>query len=150
MKVKYSSKFSFTCLPKMRSIIALHKKQLLNRLSSADTDKPLCNCRNKRDCPLKGKCIKCVIYKALICTPSDKTTAYYNCCETNCKVYYYNHEQSFKTSSKRHQAELSRLVWRHKNEGHIPVFSDLSFAKPNRTATAQCIINCAWRKNRPF
>ena len=37
------------------------------------------------------------------------------------KARYYNHKQRFKTLSKRHQTELSRLVWRLKDEGHILV-----------------------------
>ena len=106
----------------MGSIIAQHNKQMLNRLSSADTETPPCNCRNKRDCSLEGKCrTKCVIYKASLCTPNGKTMSYYGCCEIDFKACYYNHKQSFKTSSKRHQTELSRLVWRLKDEGHIPV-----------------------------
>ena len=96
----------------MGSIITPHNKQVLNRLSSADTETSLSNCSNNRDCPLEGKCrTKCVIYKASICTPNDKTMSYYGCCETDFKARYYNHKQSFKTSSKRHQTKLSRLVW---------------------------------------
>ena len=56
-----------------------------------------------------------VIYKALACTPNGKTMSYYGCCETNFKARYYNHKQSLKTSSKRHQTELSRLVWQFKD-----------------------------------
>ena len=89
----------------MGSIIAQHNKQVLNRLSLADTKTPPCNCRNKRDCSLEGKCCtKCVIYKASsICTPNSKTMSYYDCCETDFKARYYNHKQSFKTLSKKHQ-----------------------------------------------
>ena len=61
---KQNVKLSYSCMPNMGSIIAQHNKQVLNRLSSADTETPPCNCRNKRDCPLEGKCrTKCVIYK---------------------------------------------------------------------------------------
>ena len=60
-------KLSYSCVPNMGSIIAQYKKQVLNRLLSANTETPPCNCRNKRDCPLEGKCrTKCVICKALI------------------------------------------------------------------------------------
>ena len=106
---------------------------MLNRLSSADTVTPPCNRRNRRDCPLEGKCrTKCVIYKASVCPPNGKTMSYYGCCEKDFKACYYNHKQSFKTSSKRHQTELFRLVWRLKDEGHIPVikWSIVFNAKP--------------------
>ena len=95
----------------MGSIIAQHNKQVLNRLSSADTETPPCICCNKRDCPLEGKCLtKGVIYKASICTPNGKTKSYYGCCETDFKAHFYNDKQSSKTSFKRHQTELSKLV----------------------------------------
>ena len=70
---KQNVKLSYSCMPNMGSIIAQHNKQVLDRLSSADTETPPCNCRNKRDCPLEGKCrTKCVIYKASVCTPNVK------------------------------------------------------------------------------
>ena len=101
---KQNVKLSYSCMPNMGTIIAQHNKQVLNWLSSADTETPPCNCLNKRDCLLEGKCCaKCVIYKAWICTPNGKMMSYYGCCETDFKAYYYNHKQSFKTLSKRHQ-----------------------------------------------
>ena len=81
---KQNVKLSYSCMPNMGSIIAQHNKQVLNRLSSVDTETPPCNSRNKRDCPLEGKCrTKCVIYKASACTPNGKTMSYYGCCETD-------------------------------------------------------------------
>ena len=118
-----------------------HNKQVLNRLSSADTETSPCNCRNKRDCPLEGKCrTKFVIYKASIRTPNGNTMSYYGCCETDFKAHYYNHKQSFKTSFERHQTELSKLVWRLKDEGHIPVkkWSIVCKAKPYSSSAMHC------------
>ena len=47
--------------------------------------------------------------------------SYYGCCETDFKARYYNHKQSFKTSSERRQTEFSKLLRRLKDEGRIPV-----------------------------
>ena len=80
---KQNVKLSYSCVLNMGSIIAQHNKQVLNRLLSADTETSPCNRRNKRDCPLEEKCIKCVIYEASICTPNGKTMSYYGCCETD-------------------------------------------------------------------
>ena len=114
---KQNVKLSYNCVPNMGSIIAQHNKQELNRFSSADTKILPYNCHNKHNCPLEGKCrTKCVIYKASICTSNGKTMPYYDCCETNSKARYYNHKQSFKSSSKIHQTELSKFAWRLKNE----------------------------------
>ena len=130
---KRNVKLSYSCVPNMGSIIAQHNKRVLNRLSLTDTETPPCNCRNKRVCPLGGKCrIKCVIYKASICIPNGKTMSNYCCFETDFNALYYNHKQSFKTSSKRNQTELSNLVWRLRDEGHISVikWSIVCKAKP--------------------
>ena len=128
-------------MPNMGSIIAQNNKQTLNRLSSADIETPPCNCCNKRDCLLEEKCrTECVIYKTSVCTPNGKTMSYYGCCGTDFKARCYNHKQSFKTSSKRHHAELSRLVWRLKDEGHIPVIKwfIVCNAKPYSSGAMRC------------
>ena len=104
---KQNVKLSYSCVLNIRSIITQHNKQMLNLVSSTDTETPPCNCHNKHNCPLEGKChTKCVIYKTSICTPNSKTMSYYGCCETDFETCYYNHKQSFKTLSKRHQTEL--------------------------------------------
>ena len=71
---------------------------------------------------------------------NGKTMSYYGCCETDFKARYYNHKQSFKTSSKRHQTELSRLVWRLKGEGRIPVikWSIVCKAEPYSSGAMYC------------
>ena len=53
---KQNVKLRHSCMPNMGSIIAQHNKQVLNWLSLADTETPPCNCCNKHDCPLEGKC----------------------------------------------------------------------------------------------
>ena len=64
----------------------------------------------------------------------------HGCCETNSKARYYNHTQSFKTSSMTHQTEFSKLVWRLKDEGHIPVikWSIVCKAKPYSCGANHC------------
>ena len=66
--------------------------------------------------------------------------SYYGCYETHFEVRYHNHKQSFKTSSRRHQTELSKLVWRIKDEDHIPVIKltiDCK-AKPYSSGAMHC------------
>ena len=65
---------------------------------------------------------------------NGKPISYYGCCETDFKARYYNYTQSFKTLFKRHQTELSRLVWRLKDEGHISVIKWLQC----QAAVPQC------------
>ena len=129
----------------MGSIIDQYNKQVLNRLSSADTETPPCNCRNKRDCPLEGKCrTKCVIYKTSVCTTNGKTMPYYGCCAKEFKARYYSHKQGFKTSYKRYQTELLRLVRLLKDEGYIPVikWSIVCKAKPYTSGVVLPTVLC--------
>ena len=56
-------------VPNVGNIIAQSNKLVLNRLLSPDTETPLWNNRNKRDCSPEGKCCaKCVNNRASICT----------------------------------------------------------------------------------
>ena len=138
---KENVKLCYSCVPNMGDIIAQHIKQVLKRFSSADTETPPCNCHKKHDCPLEGKCCtKCVIYKSSVCTPNVKTISYYGCCVTDFKARYYNHKKSFKISFKRHQKELSKLVWQLKDEGHILVikWSIVCKAKPYSSGAIYC------------
>jgi len=89
---KQNVKLSYSCLPNMKSIIAVHNEKILNQSTSERSEPLPCNCRNKSTCPLNGKCReKSLIYKASIITPDNKTMSYYGCCEMDFKARYYNH-----------------------------------------------------------
>ena len=111
------------CQPNIRIIITQNNEQVLDRLSSADTDKPPCNCRNKRDCQLKVKSRAiCVIYKASICIANGKTILHYRAVTRQIlKLVITTTSKALKFCSKEHRRELSKLVWRLKNEGYVPV-----------------------------
>ena len=128
-------------MPNMQSIIAKHNKQIINRLPPDESNALPCNCRCKSSCPLNGKCReKCTIYKASVTTPNNTTMEYYGCCETDFKVRFYNHNQSFKNPSKRNQTELSKLVWSLKDANHNPVikWSIVCKSKPYVCGAKQC------------
>ena len=109
--------------PNIRIIITQHNEQVLDRLSSADTDKPPCNCRNKRDCQLKVKSRAiCVIYKASICIANGKTISHYTAVTRQIlKLVIATISKALKFCPKEHRRELSKLVRRLKNEGYVPV-----------------------------
>ena len=57
----------------VRSIISRHNKKTL-RATSSKTDKSetMCNCRDKKACPLDGKCLQHnVVYKASVTANSE-------------------------------------------------------------------------------
>ena len=56
-------KVSYSCTPKVGSIIKSHNKKLTNAESKQMKD---CNCRKKEECPLEGKCrSEDIIYKCV-------------------------------------------------------------------------------------
>ena len=64
-----SVKISYSCMDNMRAVINKHNKLLLNK--HQEREKAKCNCRDKKNCPLPGKCtIDNVIYEAELKTPN--------------------------------------------------------------------------------
>ena len=62
-------KISYSCTKIMYNILSNHIKRLLNELIMRDRnpDVGFCNCRNKEECPLGGRCnSRNVIYQACI------------------------------------------------------------------------------------
>ena len=61
---KNKIKVSYTCMQNIKSVINNHNMKVLN--NTAETEKS-CNCRNKNNCPLDGKCLTPnIIYEAQI------------------------------------------------------------------------------------
>ena len=76
-----SIKVSYSCMPNVKSNISSHNHRVLKK-AKASTNVKLCNCRDKNECPLDGKCLTpSVVYKAAITT---KDTAH----ETKNYSYY--------------------------------------------------------------
>ena len=78
---------------------------------------PPCNCRNKANCSLEGKCRESyIIYKATL--KSDGIARhYYGCSEAEFKTRFNNHKQSLVHRHKRNATELSKAVWNAKDAG---------------------------------
>ena len=105
-------------MPNMPSIINKRNKEQLS--SDLKRTPPSCNCRDKNNCPLEGKCrTSSVIYKATLST-NNSTKHYYGCCEPEFKSRFYNHKQSFKFKNKANATELSKAVWQAKDAGNEP------------------------------
>ena len=51
----------------------------------------------------------------------NKSMVYYESCETEFKIRYSNHKQSFKFENKKHATELSKAVWNAKDAGETPL-----------------------------
>ena len=103
-------------MPNMAAIISRHNKIVLSK-STANSTTPPCNCRNKINCPLEGKCRESsIVYKACLLS-GNAANNYYGCCETEFKTRFNNHNQSFKFRRKSNATELSKAFWQAKDAG---------------------------------
>ena len=107
-------KISYSCTSNMANIVKQHNRKVLNGDGEKQT-KP-CNCRDKSNCPLNGECLATnVIYEAKL-TTTDSTMLYYGTSENEFKYRYNNHTKSFRHVKYRNESELSKAVWKLKNE----------------------------------
>lgn len=101
-------KIGYSCTRNMETIIAAHNRQMLN--DEEDKERP-CNCRNKAECPLNGKCCtQTVIYRAEMETGGE-TKNYIGCTAGEFKTRYNGHTDSFRNEGKQTSTTLSTLVW---------------------------------------
>ena len=103
-------KVSSSCMNNISQIIKQHKKHVCTK---KETKAPVCNCRNKNECPLNGNCkVDNVIYKCTVsATKTFKQRAYLGIAENDWKQRYYNHKKSFKNIAYRHDTSLSSYLW---------------------------------------
>jgi len=123
-------------MPNLASIISSHNKMLLRPPTTDNNAHPLCNCRNKNECPLDGECRESsVIFKATLSSANSSEKIYYGCTEKEFKTRYYNHKQSFKHERNKHATALSKAVWEAKEgKDHLAI----KWAVHQRAPTYQC------------
>ena len=102
-------------MPNMAAIISRHNKIVLSNKTTANSTTPPCNYRNKVNCPLEGKCHKSsIVYKACLLS-GNTANNYYGCCETEFKISFNNHNQSFKFQRKSNATKLFKAFWQAKD-----------------------------------
>ena len=93
----------------MSSVIKQHNYRVLSTTENVDR---LCNCRNKENCPLEGKCLQsCIIYKADVITNKD-SHIYYGASAGEFKSRYNNHTNSFRHRHRKQDTEPSKHIWK--------------------------------------
>ena len=115
-------KVSYSCLPNMSSIISSHNKKVLNTKQSTSLQKT-CNCRRNNECPLNGKClVNSIIYKCHVkSSENDEGVHYIGLTEKSFKERWYSHKHDFRTHNKRNSTELSKHIWKLKDDGTQPI-----------------------------
>ena len=101
-------------------IIKGHNSSITTGKNSTDQD---CNCRNKAECPMDGKCrAKSTIYKCIVSSEGDPNKVYLGVCEGEWKTRFSNHKKSFNHRIYQKETSLSKYVWELKDAGKMPLF----------------------------
>lgn len=136
---KNNTKASYSCTPNVKNIISKHNKKILDNTEITHNEN-LCNCRNKRECPLKGSClIKSIVYSAEIKT-TNTTKTYIGMTGGTFKIRYNNHKKSFKNEKYEKESELSKHIWSlKKNDTEYTIHWKIIKQVATRiTTTGQC------------
>ena len=102
----------------IKSSISNHNHTLLSNDTPTSARMQL---KRAKDCPLDGKClIKSIIYQADIKSQSDGIVkSYIGMASNTFKKRYRNHVKSFKHPQYSSETELSKYVWKLKNDRKI-------------------------------
>ena len=82
-----------------------------------------CNCIKKESCPLNNQCLATnIVYEATVTTnaPNYTPKTYIGISEGSFKKRFANHKKSFNHVCYEKETELSKEVWKLKNEGEDP------------------------------
>jgi len=111
-------KVSYRCMPNMKAIISRQNHKNLNQQQAAP---PTCNCRNKAECPLPGRCtIERVCYQADVKRlDNGEVETYTGGTKDSFKKRYGGHKSSFSNRKYEHSTSLSTHIWKLKDQ-NIP------------------------------
>ena len=113
-------KISYCNSKNMKSKVDKHNRKVLE--SQVEDNSPSCNCRDKASCPLLGNCLaKSIVYSAEVEVPNKSKMYYYGLTEKTFKERYGKHKSSLKHEKYRTDTELSKYVWKLRDEGIEPI-----------------------------
>ena len=134
-------KVSYSCTENISRIIKAHNKRVSSKSHEQTSS---CNCRNKNECPMDGKCqITNAIYKCNVVSPSHPEKVYIGLAEGEWKKRYYNHTKSFKHKRYSHETTLSSYVWYIKEtskETPTLKWSVLKCVRPYSNTSKKCLL----------
>ena len=100
----------------MASIVAKNNSKVLSSTQGRNPNDEKCNCRNKAECPLPGKCqIKSVIYQATVKT-TNTTENYIGLTANTFKERFGRHKTTFKYIERKKETTLSKHIWELKSQ----------------------------------
>ena len=104
----------------MDSVTKTHNQRVIRQSKPHDAPdaepKSKCNCRQKDQCLLRGRCLEtAVVYKATV-RYDNKENAYYGLAGGTFKDRYRNHVKSTKHGKYKNKAQLSKCIWNLKKK----------------------------------
>ena len=118
-------KVNYSCTKNIKTFINSHNHEIL-QLNESNDDKRTCNCRQKNECPMNGKCLTTnLIYEATITSdkPNQQAKKYIGLTENTFKTRFGNHKNSFNTERYKNATELSKEYWEIKKENFTPTIT---------------------------
>ena len=130
-------KLSYSYMSSMSRVIKEHNYKVLSTTKSVDR---LCNCRNKDNCPLGGKCLQtCIVSKAHVIMNKDSDVCY-GASDGEFKSLYNNHTNSFCHRHYEQDTELSKHIWKLQEKGtnFMAKWSVKAYASAFRCGSRKC------------
>ena len=130
-------KLSYSCMPNVVNIIKQHNSKALKGTVSTPAR---CNCIDKPNCPLPGKCLtECIVYRATATSQEGERT-YFGTCEGPFKPRYNNHTLSFRDRNYEKDTELSKYLWSlfDKGIGYSIKWDVETYCSPYKCGTRKC------------
>ena len=135
-------------MPNVKQIIDGHNKTKLSQTSNESALRT-CNCRKENECPMRGKCLaQSVVYQATVTTNDNRPPqTYIGLTENTFKTRFTNHKATFNSSQKRNSTELSKHIWKLKenNTDYTIKWKILKHARAYNSASNRCNL-CLWEK----
>ena len=102
-------KLSYSCMKNMSSVIQQHNYKVLSTRKNVDR---LCNCRNKDNCPIDGKCLQtCIVYRADVIT-NKHSDIYDGASDGEFNFWHSNHTNWLCHRHHKQDKELSKHIWK--------------------------------------
>ena len=97
-------------MPNIKGEIYKQKKSILEKAHQKNPGTKLCNCTNKKQCPLNGLCLtESIVYQASITAniPGYKEKFFLGISDATFKARYGNHKKWFTKQHHKNDTELS-------------------------------------------
>ena len=104
---KNTLKLSYSCMPKIKTKINTHNRNILRNTPSKNAKH--CNCHQKENYPMHSSCLKETLYYYATISSNDKNykpKLYEGSWETRFKKRFSNHKKSFNMPLYKHVAKL--------------------------------------------